>query len=160
MKFKNVIKKKIQENINELEIQISKQMEFYRTLPSAMQSWSDTGRSETENIIKELQKKLELQKYLLEEIVCDNEKKLSSNVIDLHSLVNVINNETGKESWYLISSVSGCEIEIDSKKITLVSCSSPIGKSLMGCKKNDCVTVSTPQKTFTLKILEVKHDTD
>ncbi len=160
MKFKNVIKNKIQENISELECQLSKQMEVYRTLPDARQSWSDTGRSETENIITELQKKLEFQKHLLQEITCDNEKSFLPGVVNRHSLVNVVSNETGKESWYLISSISGYEIEIDSNKITLVSCDSPIGKSLMGRKKNDSVKVSTPQKTFTLKILEVKHDTD
>ncbi len=154
-KIVEIIKKKVWERINDLESQLERQMEVHRTLPSSRQTWSDTSRSQSESIMAGFQKKLKSEKKILD--LLGNATKPEGERVDLYSLVKVVD-QTKSICWYLISSSGGYEVEINNKNVFIISSESPIGKELIGLKKNDYANIIAPKRTFSLKILDVNND--
>jgi len=77
--------------------------------------------------------------------------KAKSDRVGVGSSVTVFDEEMGEKETYKIVGV----IESDPDK-GFVSNESPIGSALLGKKKNDVVTIETPNGSYQLKIVAVK----
>ncbi|MFH1979229.1 MAG: GreA/GreB family elongation factor [Patescibacteria group bacterium] len=122
-----------------------------RDAPSAMQSWSDTTRFQTEAIISQMEEeKADVRRHLefLESLDLREKIKAEKGV-----LVEVENIESLERKFYFISCCPGLEIEIGKERVIFISESSPLAKSLLGKKAEDEFEVKLGLVDKKLKII-------
>ncbi len=95
--------------------------------PSAMQSWSDTTRNQTEKLVFALKKKLDNLENVASTIP-DNTKSISTDKISLWNYTEVKLGNLSMKLLVVPENISGKVV----KKIRLISLESPLGKELMG----------------------------
>ncbi len=103
---------------------------------------------------KEAQGMLELKINELEKALA-NARVLDASQLDLSkvtvlSTVRIKNKKNGKEVTYTL--VSESEADLKAKKISV---SSPIGKGLLGKKKGEVATVTTPGGNMEFEVLDI-----
>jgi transcription elongation factor GreA len=76
--------------------------------------------------------------------------ELDNDVVRVGSLVHVKDDESGKATTYTI--VGSTEADPANKRL---SNESPVGKALLGRKRNDVVTVTVPRGELKLKITKI-----
>ena len=102
------------------------------------------AQAENENKIAELENKLRFAK-----IIKDDE--IDTKTVQVGNLVKVLDMEFDEEIIYTI--VGSTEVDLAQNKI---SNESPLGKALLGSKKNDVVEVTAPAGVMKYKIIAIK----
>ena len=97
-----------------------------------------------ESRIAQLQEKLRMATVI-------QAKDLSTDVVQVGSVVHVKDEKTGKSVKYTI--VGSAESKPDEHKL---SNESPVGKAIMGRKKGEIVEVAAPRGKMKFKIMDIK----
>ena len=103
-----------------------------------------TAQAENENKIAELENKLRYAKII-------DEKKIDTETVQIGNIVRVLDKELDEKIDYII--VGSTEVNLAENKI---SNESPLGKALLGAKRNQVVEVEAPAGTLKYKILSIK----
>ena len=103
-----------------------------------------TAQAENENKIAELENKLRYAKII-------DEKKIDTEIVQIGNIVRVLDKELNEKVDYII--VGSTEVNLAENKI---SNESPLGKALLGAKRNQVVEVEAPAGTLKYKILSIK----
>ena len=103
-----------------------------------------TAQAEDENKIAELENKLRYAKII-------DEKKIDTEIVQIGNIVRVLDKELNEKVDYII--VGSTEVNLAENKI---SNESPLGKALLGAKRNQVVEVEAPAGTLKYKILSIK----
>lgn len=157
MEIKNVLLRisieHLEEEIEDIQKSIDLEHSSLIDSPSAMQSWSDTTRSQKEDLINGLKIQLTLRKKLLSSLI--NLKVVSQNVVQLGSLVQLVNNNI-IENYYLIPSNSTKPIIVNAIVYHIISPQSLIAKSLNNHIIGDTVEFIVPagKRIFTIVKIE------
>ncbi|MGH7443810.1 MAG: GreA/GreB family elongation factor, partial [Longimicrobiales bacterium] len=80
-----------------------------------------------------------------------SEDALPEDTAGFGSTVNVEDVESGSRETYTL--MTGALLDIDAGQVSLAS---PIGQALLGCEPGMVVTVDTPQRRRTLRVLSVR----
>ena len=102
------------------------------------------AQAENENKIAELENKLRYAKII-------DEKKIDTETVQIGNIVRVLDKEFDEKIDYII--VGSTEVNLAENKI---SNESPLGKALLGARKNQVVEVEAPAGTLKYKILSIK----
>ncbi len=102
------------------------------------------AQAANENKIAELEQKIRFAK-IIDDSEIDTESVQVGNIVKVHDM------EFDEDLEYTI--VGTTEVDLSQNKI---SNESPIGKALMGKKKNQVVNVEAPAGTIKMKILSIK----
>ncbi len=102
------------------------------------------AQAENENKITELENKLRYAKII-------DEKKIDTETVQIGNIVRVLDKEFNEKIDYII--VGSTEVNLAENKI---SNESPLGKALLGARKNQVVEVEAPAGTLKYKILSIK----
>ena len=102
------------------------------------------AQAENETKIAELENKIRYAKII-------DEKEIDTKTVQIGNTVEVLDIEFDEKVEYTI--VGSTEVNIAENKI---SNESPIGKALLGCKKNQVITVEAPGGECQFKILSIK----
>jgi transcription elongation factor GreA len=127
---------------HEVEERIRRAKEFSDTVDNAEYDEAKTEQSFVEGRIQELERLLAAAKLI-------EEPTTKADYVRLGSHVKVVDPEGEEETYYLVGSH-----EADPRK-GLISNESPIGRSLIGKRVGDEVTVVAPVGSFNLKILDI-----
>lgn len=103
-----------------------------------------TAQAENEVKIVELENKLRNAKII-------DEKEIDTETVQIGNIVKVLDMEFDEKIDYTI--VGSTEVNLAENKI---SNESPLGKALLGAKKNHVVEVEAPAGTMKYKILSIK----
>ena len=103
-----------------------------------------TAQAENENKIAELENKLRYAKII-------DEKKIDTETVQIGNIVRVLDKELNEKVDYII--VGSTEVNLAENKI---SNESPLGKALLGARRNQVVEVEAPAGTLKYKILSIK----
>lgn len=108
--------------------------------------YDEAKNSQAENEVKiaELENKLRYAKII-------DEKDIDTETVQIGNIVKVLDIEFDEKVDYTI--VGSTEVNLLENKI---SNESPLGKALLGAKKNKIVEVSAPAGTMKYKILSIK----
>ena len=102
------------------------------------------AQAENENKIAELENKLRYAKII-------DEKNIDTETVQIGNTVRVLDEEFNEKIDYII--VGSTEVNLAENKI---SNESPLGKALLGAKRNQKVEVEAPAGTLKYKILSIK----
>ena len=102
------------------------------------------AQAENENKIIELENKLRNANII-------DEKKIDTETVQIGNIVRVLDKEFNEKIDYII--VGSTEVNLAENKI---SNESPLGRALLGAKKNQVVEVEAPAGTLKYKILSIK----
>ena len=102
------------------------------------------AQAENENKIAELENKLRYAKII-------DEKKIDTETVQIGNIVRVLDKEFNEKIDYII--VGSTEVNLAENKI---SNESPLGKALLGAKRNQVVEVDAPAGKLKYKILSIK----
>ena len=102
------------------------------------------AQAENENKIAELENKLRNAKII-------DEKKIDTETVQIGNIVRVLDKELDEKIDYII--VGSTEVNLAENKI---SNESPLGKALLGARRNQVVEVEAPAGTLKYKILSIK----
>ncbi len=127
---------------HEVEERIRRAKEFSDTVDNAEYDEAKTEQSFVEGRIQELERLLASAKLI-------EEPTTKADYVRMGSHITVVDPEGEEETYYLVGSH-----EADPRK-GLISNESPIGRSLIGKKVGDEVTVVAPAGAFNLKILDI-----
>lgn len=103
-----------------------------------------TAQAENESKIAELENKLRYAKII-------DEKEIDTETVQVGNIVKVLDIEFDEKVEYTI--VGSTEVNLAENKI---SNESPLGKALLGSKKNQTVEVKAPAGMMKYKILSIK----
>ena len=141
---------------NELrELKINGRADMARKIAEA-RSHGDLSENAEYDAAKEAQQHLELRIAKLEQTLARTRiiesKDLPNDKIYILSKVKVLDLKTKDEVVYTL--VSPEESDFEANKISVTS---PIGKSLLGKKKGDIVTISAPAGNLEYKVQEISR---
>ena len=102
------------------------------------------AQAENENKIIELENKLRNANII-------DEKKIDTETVQIGNIVRVLDKEFNEKVDYII--VGSTEVNLAENKI---SNESPLGRALLGAKRNQVVEVEAPAGTLKYKILSIK----
>lgn len=128
---------------HEVEEQIRRAKEFSDTVDNAEYDEAKQEQAFVEGRIQELERLLSSAK------VIEEPESGKSDFVRMGSHIKVVDTEGEEETYYLVGSS-----EADPRK-GLISNESPIGRSLIGKRVGDEVTVVAPAGSFNLRILEI-----
>ena len=127
---------------HQVEEQIRRAKEFADTVDNAEYDEAKQEQAFVEGRIQELERLLSSAKLI-------EEPTTKSDYVRMGSHIKVVDVEGEEETYYLVSSP-----EADPRR-GLISNESPIGRSLIGKRVGDEVTVVAPAGTFTLKVVDI-----
>jgi len=127
---------------HEVEEQIRRAKEFSDTVDNAEYDEAKAEQAFVEGRIQELERLLSTAKLI-------EEPTTKADFVRMGSHIKVVDSEGDEETYYLVGSH-----EADPRR-GLISNESPIGRSLIGKRVGDEVTVVAPAGAFNLKILEI-----
>ena len=102
------------------------------------------AQAENEKKIAELENKLRNAKII-------DEKKIDTETVQIGNIVRVLDKDLDEKVDYII--VGSTEVNLAENKI---SNESPLGKALLGARRNQVVEVEAPAGTLKYKILSIK----
>ena len=138
------------ERAKELESSINRLQEEVINSPHAMQSWSDTTRSQTRGLISDLQPRLKSLKDCLESLK-DSQLALPVKKIKTGALAKISLGGETAFYFFIPPGTAGQTIILKEQTINLISSGSPLFKALQN-KKAGYKTVFLKQN---LEILEI-----
>jgi transcription elongation factor GreA len=127
---------------HEVEDRIRRAKEFSDTVDNAEYDEAKTEQAFVEGRIQELERMLSAAKVI-------EESTTKADYVRMGVHVKVVDSEGEEETYYLVGSQ-----EADPRR-GLISNESPIGRSLLGKRVGDEVTVVAPAGAFNLKILDI-----
>jgi transcription elongation factor GreA len=127
---------------HEVEEQIRRAKEFSDTVDNAEYDEAKAEQGFVEGRIQELERMLSAAKVI-------EEPTTKTDFVRMGSHIKVVDSDGEEETYYLVGSH-----EADPRR-GLISNESPIGRSLIGKRVGDEVTVVAPAGAFNLKILEI-----
>ena len=127
---------------HEVEDRIRRAKEFSDTVDNAEYDEAKTEQAFVEGRIQELERMLASAKMI-------EESTTKADYVRMGTHVKVLGPEGEEETYYLVGSQ-----EADPRR-GLISNESPIGRSLLGKRVGDEVTVVAPAGAFNLKILDI-----
>src|SRR5579864_3641876 len=127
---------------HQVEEQIRRAKEFADTVDNAEYDEAKQEQAFVEGRIQELERLLSTAKVI-------EETTAKADYVRMGAHVKVVDNEGDEETYYLVGSH-----EADPRR-GLISNESPIGRSLIGKRVGDEVTVVAPAGSFNLKILDI-----
>lgn len=127
--------------IKDFESIIESESKSLINAPHAMQSWSDTSRSQKEDLLFGLTKQISEKRKALSSL--RSVKIIKHDTIQEGSLVSLIENQE-KMIFFIIPGNVGNELEVEGEIINVVSPASIVARSLYGHKKGDTVEVKVP----------------
>ena len=127
---------------HQVEEQIRRAKEFADTVDNAEYDEAKAEQAFVEGRIQELERLLSTAKLI-------EEPTTKADFVRMGSHIKVVDSEGDEETYYLVGSH-----EADPRR-GLISNESPIGRSLIGKRVGDEVTVVAPAGAFNLKILEI-----
>ena len=101
------------------------------------------AQAENENLINELENKVRYAKII-------DESEIDTKTVQVGNTVNLLDIEFNEEIAYTI--VGSTEVDLTQNRI---SNESPIGKALLGAKKNQVINVEAPAGIVQYKILSI-----
>ncbi len=122
--------------------------------PSSRKTWSDTIRSQKEDLLIGKSRLLIGLNKVLSATQNLKESAVQTEVVQLGAVVET-QDEGGKKEIYLMAFCGGERIEFESNEIILISYGSLLANALKGCRKNDRIRVQLPARTRILTILDV-----
>jgi len=127
---------------HEVEEQIRRAKEFSDTVDNAEYDEAKQEQAFVEGRIQDLERMLAASKLI-------EEPATKADYVRMGSHIKVVDTDGEEETYYLVGSQ-----EADPRR-GLISNESPIGRSLIGKRVGDEVTVVAPAGAFNLKILEI-----
>ena len=126
--------------------------------PGAMQSHSDTTKSQMGRIADALQKSLSEQNSALNILQSMANFSLPFGVgrVEIGSLVEVADDSGEKESYLILPAGGGIEIDVQDKTILVVTSQAPIATALINKKQGESVELKIGRLTRKLTILDVQ----
>jgi len=159
---KNVLVDRIIAELKKQKEEVERGLASARTsaieAPGAMQSHSDTTRSQMEHLAENFERIILEKEVALREF---NDLKKSVDIskesIDVGCVVEVVD-EAGMHSFYFIAlSAGGTQVMLDkTNPITVLSSTAPLAKALIGKKRGDLATYNIGNKTKSLTIVSVE----
>jgi transcription elongation GreA/GreB family factor len=140
-------------DISDIEKSIAIQHGLLQDSPNAMQSWSDTTRSQKEELISGLNKQLNEKNVILSFL--RNFKIETNDTIKSGSLIEIQENDDSS-LYFVIPGSKSNKISFKDKEVTIISPGSLIAKSLYSRKKDEEVQVKVPAGIRKLKIIKVE----
>ena len=128
-----------QEGFNNLE----KELEYLKTEKRAEYDEAKNAQAENEALIGELENKIRYAKII-------DESEIDTKTVQVGNTVKLLDIEFNEEIAYTI--VGSTEVDLAQNRI---SNESPIGKALLGAKKNQIVSFEAPVGTVQYKILSI-----
>lgn len=131
---------------------IKREEKAIQDAPSARDTWSDTTRSQKENLVGALRTQYnEISKALA---ALKRVKITPSEKIGIGALVEI--REDKKRVFYLILPSTKMKFEVGNIIVELISPASPTARALYGHKVGETVEVKAPAGIRTFKILRVQ----
>jgi len=143
----------LEAEIENIQNVIETEHKALKDAPHAMQSWSDTTRSQKENLIFGLNNQLLVKKAILETLHSLN--IVPHNTIQVGSFITLLDKED-TIYYFIIPGNTGEQFEIDGIEIKIISPASVVSRSLHGHELGDIVNVEVPAGVRKLKILAVE----
>jgi transcription elongation GreA/GreB family factor len=143
----------LKEEIAKIQSSIDSERESLNDSPNAMQSWSDTTRSQKEGLVFGMEQLLAKKREML--------RGLQSMRIEPHTTVQVGSFvtlvEEGKRKYYIIlPGIIGESFEKDDMTIEIISPVSIVARSLKGHRKGEDVQVKVPAGLRELHVEDVQ----
>lgn len=142
--------KKLKKSLTETEVDIN-------DAPCAMQSHSDTTRSQLTPVFNKIQESLVSKQkdlVLLKEIQKDDRIIDLSKGITVNVVVLVKKNNKFDETYYLMPVDFSLTVSIDNNKVICFSSLSPLGQNFIGKKKGEIFDFNVGINTFKFEILD------
>lgn len=143
----------LKQRVQGIERSIQQALQDAREAPSAMESHSDTSRSEKQRLAANFeQDKTKLAHVMKFVRTIDSSRALAT--VQNGSLIQAQENET--ITWYfMIPAQGGDHLTINNEVLITLSPDSLIGKSFMGKKQNDTVKFQSPKEIRTITIKQI-----
>ena len=146
--------KKLEDELNDLRV--NKRKEISQKIKEALEQ-GDISENEEYTAAKDEQRDIEARIEEIQEILKDAEvvfeSEANTKTIGIGSHVKILDMDYDEELEYDI--VGSVEAKSRENKL---SNESPVGKALMGAKKNDVVTVSMPDGDAHFKVLKISRN--
>lgn len=159
---KNVLVDRIIAELKKQEEEVRQGLASARTsaieAPGAMQSHSDTTRSQMEHLAENFERIILEKEVALREF---NDLKKSVDIskenIDVGCVVEVVDEAETHSFYFIALSAGGTQVVLDeTNSITVLSSTAPLAKALIGKKRGDLATYSIGNKTKSLTIVSVE----
>ena len=145
------------ENVKNLEKSLTGINDSINDAPGAMESHSDTTRSQLTSVMNTAHKSFNEKKKELESF-----EKFPSDLIKTRyeevsiGVIIVLKKENDTvENYFLLPGGSGIKLEHNGDKFTCLSFASPLGKALIGKKKNEIFLLNIGSMSQKVKILDL-----
>ena len=143
---------------DELEnLRVNKRREIAEKLKEAS-AQGDLSENAEYDAARDEQRDIEARIKYLEDLLKNVEvvdiDKVDSTAVNIGCKVKIVNQDTKQDMVYSIVGPSEAD-SMDGK----LSVDSPVGKALIGSKKNEVVTVETPAGVFKFKVLKIEKAT-
>lgn len=143
----------LEEEIQSLEKTSKAEHDLMKEAPSAMQSYSDTTRSQKEALLAGYGKSLKEKQDIL--------RALKSLKLEPHETVkagSLVQVAEKKETnfYFIIPGSSGQQIDDNDIKVTILSPVSVIARALMGSEEGDIVKVKVPVGSREMEIVSIE----
>jgi transcription elongation GreA/GreB family factor len=147
----------LEKNIEDTEGRIQRTIQASIDAPGAMQSYSDTTKSEMGRLADALQKSLSEYYHaigLLQKMM--NLSSLAEvDFVKIGSVVEVIDDNGKKDSYLVLPVGGGIKIENQGKIIVVVTPQAPVTAALLGKKQGENVELKIGNSTRKLTVLSV-----
>ena len=152
-KITSQVIKKLAKEMDLLELAFQRAKKDFIEAPSAKESWSDTTKSQKENLMVDFAKRLQEKKDVLKQL-----KKMdfpSGQKITDGSLIEVLEGRK-RLLYFIVPGGGGDSLSIAGFDIQLISPLSPIARALCGHQAGDVVEVKLPAGVLKLRVVSVK----
>ena len=126
--------------------------------PSAMQSHSDTTRSQMEHLAENFERFIAQKKAAIENLgTFKKEIPTSGDGIKIGSLIEVADEKNTRHFYFILPFGGGVTVtDKEGRSIVVLSASASLGRALLGKKSGNNVTMSMGGKTRALRIISVE----
>ncbi len=142
---------RLEARVLSLDRVIKEEKEAIKGTPTAMESWSDTNRSQKERLVENLEREraqaAEALAVFKEISVEQTETVTTGSVLEIA--------EAGRKFLYMIVPGLTIQLRLKEKDIKVVSKDSPIARAIFGHKAGETVRVEVPGSVREFKILSV-----
>jgi len=143
----------LEKRLSKTDTSIQQALQDAREAPSAMESHSDTSRSEKQRLAANFEQDKTKLAHVMKFVRTIDSSRAHATVQN-GSLVQTQENET--ITWYfMIPAQGGDHLTINNEVLITLSPDSLIGKSFMGKKQNDTVKFQSPKEIRTITIKQI-----
>ncbi len=124
--------------------------------PSAMESHSDTTRSQMQHLAENLEKDIQEKENGITELE-DLKTSIGPNngSVNIGSVVGIADDAGRRFVYFVLPAGGGVKVADGNKKITVLSATAPLAKAIIGKRAGGTATLATGPKIRQLKILSI-----